>query len=243
VIECHCVCNCCSTQVFLLPDAAAEEVIRCPFCSREVITQRLQPFNEAQWLACTDPLLLTQWEGPAATERKRRLFACACCRLLWGKLTQPRARAAVEVAERFADGAATEKERTAAYQAVLALCTQAGTSVDPLYAAANAAGGQPAPDSVARIGLSARGADPGRILDLFRDILGNPFRPLAARRFPAHVTGLARACYDAFPAVGAEYAILADALEELGETEAATHCRQPLHARGCHVLDAILGKS
>jgi hypothetical protein len=57
--------------------------------------------------------------------------------------------------------------------------------------------------------------------------------------FPAHVVGLARSIYATFPAVSPEYAILADALEELGEAEAAAHCRQELHAKGCHVLDWV----
>jgi hypothetical protein len=74
---------------------------------------------------------------------------------------------------------------------------------------------------------------------LVREIVGNPFRPLPRRSFPAHVVGLARSCYDAFPATGPEYAILADGLEELGEVEAAAHCRQEGHARGCHVVDWI----
>jgi hypothetical protein len=121
--------------------------------------------------------------------------------------------------------------------------TTPGHYDDSEYAAAYAAGSNPSSNHITRVVLAVPGADPGRILALFRDILGNPFRPLAARRFPAHVEGLAQACCDAFPAVGAEYAILADALDEMGETEAATHCRQPLHARGCHVLDWILGKS
>jgi hypothetical protein len=72
--------------------------------------------------------------------------------------------------------------------------------------------------------------------------LGNPWRPLPPRAFPAHVTGLARTIYAAFPAVSPEYAILADALEELGEADAAAHCRTGLHARGCHVVDWITGK-
>jgi hypothetical protein len=40
--------------------------------------------------------------------------------------------------------------------------------------------------------------------------------------------------------------VLADALEEAGCTEAAIleHCRQPgEHARGCWVVDAVLGRS
>ena len=45
--------------------------------------------------------------------RKRRLFACACCRRIWPLLPQP-ARNAVAVGERLADGAADDAERLAA---------------------------------------------------------------------------------------------------------------------------------
>src|SRR5262249_10874172 len=78
---------------------------------------------------------------------------------------------------------------------------------------------------------------------LLRCLFGNPLRPLLTRGFPAHVLGLARSIYAAFPAVSPDYAILADALEEMGETEAAAHCRLALHAKGCHVLDWITGRS
>jgi hypothetical protein len=77
---------------------------------------------------------------------------------------------------------------------------------------------------------------------LVRCVFGNPFRPVSERSFPPHVVGLAQAVYAAFPDVSPDYAILADALEELGEAEAAAHCRQGFHARGCHVLDWCLNK-
>ena len=81
---------------------------------------------------------------------------------------------------------------------------------------------------------AARGLLRRRHADLLREIFGNPFRPPAKRKFPAEVRGLAQACYDD--------PVLADALDDLGEDEAAAHCRRPGHVRGCHVVDWVLGR-
>jgi hypothetical protein len=83
---------------------------------------------------------------------------------------------------------------------------------------------------------------------LLRDIVGNPFRPAAVEAGWLAWNGgtirkLAQAIYDQRAFDGLP--VLADALEEAGCTDAEIlgHLRGPgPHARGCRVLDAILGK-
>jgi hypothetical protein len=77
---------------------------------------------------------------------------------------------------------------------------------------------------------------------LLRDIFGNPLRAPSPRSFPDHVIGLAQECYSAFPAVTDRFLILADALADVGEEVAASHCRESIHVKGCHMLDWILRK-
>ena len=81
--------------------------------------------------------------------------------------------------------------------------------------------------------------------DLLRDIFGNPFRSVEFHLewFTSDVLALARGIYadrafDRMP-------ILADALQDAGcdDDDILTHCREPReHARGCWVVDLLLGK-
>src|SRR6516164_8059507 len=64
--------------------------------------------TEQEWLACTDPIktwqVLHQVSGHGFSERKHRLFACACCRSYWTSKTPTFVRDAVNSSEQAADG-------------------------------------------------------------------------------------------------------------------------------------------
>jgi hypothetical protein len=229
--------------------------------------------KEKDWLAFDDPTDMMRFLARAG-DRKVRLFAVACCRRLWGLLPGPRHRDAVEVAERFADGLATQAERIAAHKAVrpvrsppaspVAWATSyaahlvtektAAATLRVCYYGQNAFR---APDVL----RGPRQAAEGRAqADLVRDILGNPFRrtrvPAPARRAwlawgGGVVRRLALAAYERrkLPEGALDpsrLAILADALEEAGCTDAEllAHLRSPgPHVRGCFALDLVLGES
>jgi hypothetical protein len=75
--------------------------------------------TEQEWLACADPMPMLEFLRGKASERKLRLFACACCRSVWHLLIDARSRHAVEVAERCADEMASDEELQAARAAAL----------------------------------------------------------------------------------------------------------------------------
>jgi hypothetical protein len=89
-------------------------------------------------------------------------------------------------------------------------------------------------------------ADPaGEMAELLRCIVGNPFRPVGVDQswLTSTVVALARGIYDdrAFDRMP----ILADALQDAGcaNADVLTHCRDTgPHARGCWVVDQLLGK-
>ncbi len=66
--------------------------------------RRGRPMTEAEWLPATDPKLMLEFLRGKASDRKLRLFACACCRRIWDFITREESRRAVEITEQSADG-------------------------------------------------------------------------------------------------------------------------------------------
>lgn len=66
--------------------------------------------TEAEWMACEDPTLMLEFLRAKVTDRKLRLFACACCRRVWSSIEDERSQTAVLVAELYLDGAASDAE-------------------------------------------------------------------------------------------------------------------------------------
>jgi hypothetical protein len=71
--------------------------------------------TEVEWLDCSNsPLMLELLQGQVS-DRKLRLFACACARKMVALLTDPRSLSAITVAEQFADGHASIEALDAAW--------------------------------------------------------------------------------------------------------------------------------
>jgi len=185
--------------------------------------------------------------------RKLRLFACACCRTVWDLIPSEVCREGVKVAERFAEGLATEAEREAINRKVDAIL-DAGDKRDSLKLCVSWALASPtawnvsfAPEVTSSISRSVVGTKLFRIqADLLRCIFGNPFRTVIfdpAWRTDTAVT-LAKGIHE-----NRDFSvlpILADVLQDAGcdDPHLLGHCRaKTSHAQGCWVVDSVLGKA
>jgi hypothetical protein len=212
--------------------------------------------TEEERFACDDPLSMLVFLGDRACGRRARLFAVACCRAVFPRLLDGRSRGAVEAAERRADGLATARElRRAARRAAevvgqpAAAAWSAASEEVSAYLCSVVADG--VVEALGERGVRGRAGARSLEARLFRDIFGNPFRPLLLEpswRTPA-VLSLGKAAYEEriLPLGHLDpmrLAVLADALEELGAAgEAVGHLRSAgPHVRGGFVVDAVLSR-
>jgi hypothetical protein len=205
--------------------------------------------TEAEWLASDDPQRLWGFVSEGANDRRWRLLAVALCRCAWPLLLDGRSRAAVEVAERYADGEASEDERVAACLAANG-ADITGVDSPAAQAAVHAAmmshhlyiSCEAAHEALSR----ADGADAsGLLAGVVRDIFGNPFRPVTAD--PAWLTPTVVSLAEGIYAERAfdRLTILADALQDAGceDADILAHCRSGgPHVRGCWVVDLLTGR-
>jgi hypothetical protein len=205
--------------------------------------------TESEYLACADPGRLLEWlqgnhpllppcPAPPPSDRKLRLFACACARLgLRHEVYRDRAEAVLRSTE-------------AASAAIDGGPRHTILDRDPALAAR----------TEMEIVLALHSGLGASLAALLRDIIGNPFRPVAVRPRvgwidppaggsylqPAVLTpavvGIARRAYDlrdwgALP-------VLRDALMDAGceDEQVLAHLAEPLHVLGCWCVDLILGK-
>jgi hypothetical protein len=201
--------------------------------------------------------------------RKQKLFAVACCRRLWPLLIDERMRRGVEVFERFVEDQATGEDLQAAKMEMMTIWWDERAEDAAALACSQLFwdkldDGLAVSASVIRADFEWQQKQFGRSLepfdgrrpnsapteeraqaDLLRCIFGNPFRPVVFAPSWRTETAVALAAgiyadraFDRLP-------ILADALEEAGcdVADILSHCRVPgPHARGCWVVDAVLGK-
>ena len=222
--------------------------------------------TEKEWPTSGSPQAMIQYCWSGASARKKRLFGCACCYRLGDRFPDPRrCLTAVRVAERFADGEGTAEALDTAYRAarfVVRSHTRRGKRDDEpeeLFGGTAACSHVASPDidhirwawnDIANTRLEAGAkwhAELAATCDLLRCVFGNPFRPVAPDPtwLTADVLAMARGIYDerAFDRMP----ILADALQDAGcdNEDVLFHCRaaNPVHVRGCWVLDLVLAKT
>jgi len=223
--------------------------------------------TEAEWLTGTDPGPMLDCLGEQASDRKLRLFGCACIRSVGHLLADgPISEKTIEFAERFADGQATRNELHGqawgtpgeAYAVVLWKASDAAETAAEFAAGrvrmavsdftprdAAFFARQPFFENAKAVPEAAYDDERSCQADLLRDIFGNRFRPAAVqpRWRTADVLGLARGIYDdrAFDRLP----LLADALMDAGcdNEQVLSHCRSDgPHVCGCWVVDLVLGK-
>ena len=224
--------------------------------------------TERRLWAVTDPADALFLEALAAgvSDRKLRLLSCACVRQMWQYLDDPRRRAAVETAERYADGHATEEQLAAAQSASrsasplnavdAATITMALVVGRAVFALTQTGGDRVWLARVVWKESARRSARVRRFRTALLSCVVGP-RPLPTGN-PAWlawqggaIAHLSQAAYEERQMPhgtfdNARLALLADALEDAGCTDAELlgHLRGPgPHVRGCWAVDLVLGKS
>ena len=210
--------------------------------------------TEAEWLACRTSRTLLDFLRGDLTERKLRLIGCGCCRACRPEFKLAECGTALAVAERIADGVASQDEiaegyRLASYARDMATGTMKG--IPKRYKSPEAVGSSWAVYELVEMlertehflhylheGVAGAlrslaaidrrpSADRAQQTRVIRDIVGNPFRPITCDPSwrTSDVMLLAQGIYD--DRAFDRMPILADALQDTGcdNDDILNHCR------------------
>jgi hypothetical protein len=206
--------------------------------------------NSDEWLSTERALPMLEYLDGQASERKLRLFACACCRhdVVW-RLLPRSARDLVDVAEQFSEGC-EGWQRLTDVAAFAPMGRLTGAWRNPVRLSKSAQAHRAAQCLATRDAWEAAWGTyqhtqnllGGAACDLLREIFGNPIiEEPRLDSMGSTVMALARAIYQerAFDRMP----ILADALDEAGcvDDDVVEHCHAAsAHYRGCWVLDLLV---
>ncbi len=228
--------------------------------------------TEAEWRGCENPTLMLKQMEKVGSDRKMRLFECACVRRVWHLLNDERLERVLLGMEHFADGLISTQELKPLHELAWELEDDDHTSAQSRCIAyeLGLASRVEQPGSPYMDGgpihsfsgrwsaaLAAKGACGQEEFErtkkverkqqtvLVRDIFGNPFRPVAFPPFWRTNTTLmlAKQMYELRDF--SLLPILGDALMDAGceAEEIIGHCHsEGPHVRGCWVVDLVLGK-
>jgi len=209
--------------------------------------------TEEEWSVETSVRRLIDARVGRVSPRKLRLFMAGWCRRPWEQYGHAVLPDVVEAVERFADGlddidqfirnqALFTQRLVWSIPSELLLETNNRRLLGTVRRFCDAIGNlafEPVPEW--------RKTEQCALAVLFRDVVGNPFRPASIDMMwsTSTVTALAQQMYDSrdFSAMP----ILADALQDAGcdNDDILNHCRHAnaIHVRGCWVIDLVLGKT
>lgn len=210
--------------------------------------------TEAEWNTSGHPGPMLELLQGRASNRQLRLFACACCRSIWGHVPDGPCRNAVEVSQQFAYGEATADQLAAARKSAIAAASGAGPRSAAAWAACEAANpsalyaakvaADEACEQVRRHSPWAADDEARAQAGFLRDIVGNLFRELRPSFFRRwaqdpriqNIVAGAR-CGE----LQEDMKALGDELERLGCPKLIVeHCRSSgPHVRGCWALELL----
>jgi hypothetical protein len=212
--------------------------------------------TEAQWLVSEWPrtmLSLRAKKQRPWTDRKLRLFICACARRAWHLMLDDRSKRAIESSISFADGGITGRMLRKARDGAAAAIRELPLDASNANRIATSAAARVADDSLRDYSAWSASREAAEAMgqlglweeelvcqaNLLRDIFGNPFRPLPPR--PEAVAPLGERIYagewELMP-------ILGEWLQENGFWSEGEHCLDPKnqHVKGCWVVDWVTGR-